>query len=216
MRHVIHILIVALIFLLPSCYGRNSDGAAATSDGAAAVACGYESCTFGKYPYYTDGREKNIEWIVLDKGEESCLLLSRESLDADIFDLKSNVWSESRVRKFLNSGFYDSAFTPEEKNNMVRNNDTGDFVFLLSRDECRRFFRTDDDRCCMASPYALKRGAFSYFGRCWWWLRSSGYNRESSAYVYGNGNIYYDGCPRWDINGLRPAIRIKTGSLPVK
>ena len=55
------------------------------------------------------------------------------------------------------------------------------------------------------TPYAEERGAFSFSGSSWWWLRSSVSNRHSAAIVGGNGQINsYGG----NVDNVEIAIRV--------
>lgn len=61
-----------------------------------------------------------IEWIVLKTEEGKKLLLSEKVLDAKQFDASGKwKWEECSLRAWLNSDFYDQAFSPEEKEKIL-------------------------------------------------------------------------------------------------
>ena len=95
-------------------------------------------------------------WQVLEIRDGKALLITRDIIDARAFDNdgKTNIWSESSLRKWLNGEFY-SGFNAEEKSrilstNVVNNDnpwygtdggqDTVDNVFLLSIEEVVGYF----------------------------------------------------------------------------
>jgi len=165
---------------------------------------------FGSY----DG--KPISWRVLEKFEDGTALIVTEGAvgcGAYNRECESITWEDCTLRKWLNSGFFDTAFTPEEcaaiidtevvnDDNLMYGtpggNDTVDKVFLLSIDEVEKYFASDEDRVCYDTEGDL----------VWWWLRSPGY---CSIYA---ANVYYDGrrsnyCfVANDDLGVRPALRV--------
>ena len=95
-------------------------------------------------------------WQVLEIRDGEALLITRDIIDARAFDNdgKTNIWSKSSLRKWLNREFY-SGFSAEEKSrilstNVVNNDnpwygtdggqDTVDNVFLLSIEEVVEYF----------------------------------------------------------------------------
>ena len=114
----------------------------------------------GKYEqdHNTDNGSEDIEWILLQKDDESVLLLSRFILDSKPYNdsLENITWENSTLRKWLNEDFYNQAFSEEEraqiKNTHLENedsryrdqekyydiqggNDTSDHIFILSEKE---------------------------------------------------------------------------------
>lgn len=53
-----------------------------------------------------------VEWYVIQVAEQRILLLSRYILDVSTYNEE---WRESGIRRWLNSDFYDAAFSDEEK-----------------------------------------------------------------------------------------------------
>ena len=77
---------------------------------------------FGNYwqTYELDGEKSPVEWIILDETEDAYLLITRYSVDANIFGPNDvfTTWETSAMRSFLNSYFYDECFSEEEKDNI--------------------------------------------------------------------------------------------------
>ena len=116
--------------------------------------------TFGAYPQTASGTDKTpIEWLVLDRIGSSVLLLSRYGLDTQPYHETdaSVTWETCTLRKWLNSAFLETAFTPNEwrainvtrVDNSKQQGDSGwdgvdaaatyDEVFLLSYAEANRY-----------------------------------------------------------------------------
>lgn len=192
---------------------------------------------FGEYEQDTDtanGKEP-IEWIVLDKQDGKILLISKYCLDEKLYndEQKEVPWDQCTLRKWLNSTFMDEAFNKEEQNRIVTttvkaqknpdyptlfNNagkDTEDKIFLLSIQEAKRYFNSDDDRGTYDTEYAIERSVSLYDsdGYDVWWLRSPGENSSRIAIVGICGQINTGGTVAFDswglTNGVRPALWIK-------
>lgn len=82
--------------------------------------------TFGKYEQdmnYDNGKDP-IEWIVLSKDNSEMLLFSKYILDQHDFAYFRNDeddvnWKNSELREWLNSDFYNAAFSKEEKEYII-------------------------------------------------------------------------------------------------
>lgn len=124
--------------------------------------------TFGKYPQSTNSAKYKdpIEWLVLERKDDQALLLSKYVLDkhaynnVDVISSLGNpyyVWENSSIRSWLNSSFRYDAFSEEERNNIINTNvdntsptingeawengnNTNDYIFLLSVNECIKYF----------------------------------------------------------------------------
>lgn len=165
---------------------------------------------FGEYEQdadFTNGKE-DIEWIVLDKKDGKVLLLTKYA----IYNMKyypqyqkSTTWQRSEVRSWLNSTFYNSAFSSSElrkiKKTTLENKGnpyeqgkdtptTEDYVFLLSLDDAETLFESNEARKTTATPYAEYFGAFSAKeGGCWWWLRTNGLDGRKAVNIARDGSI---------------------------
>ena len=166
---------------------------------------------FGRYPQTKEGEVRPVEWQVLAREDNKALVISRYGLDAKRFDVSSNNWDNSEIRKWLNGEFYNSAFSVEEKARIKFFNQ--DNVFLLSREEAGKYFADRDARKCKATAYAKAKGAgVNNDGYCWWWLRSPGpFSRSIVYYVNFDGGV--DGYFANDDRGsVRPALWINLES----
>ena len=195
---------------------------------------------FGKYEQDNDASNgaEYIEWIVLAKKVDSCLVISKYALDCKPYNEKdeSVTWSTSSLRNWLNNDFLNKAFTEEEINQIPtvqvaadenpsnRTNPgvaTPDKIFLLSIKEAKQFFATDEARRCAPTAYAKAQGAYTSSDyqtssgkfTCWWWLRSPGGNQGYAATVNRAGDVRYDG---YGVNcgydSVRPALWITLDS----
>lgn len=167
--------------------------------------------TFGSYEQdgvYDNGSE-TIEWIVLDRRGSQVLLLSRYGLDAYPYHHTSTAvnWSSASVRAWLQSTFYNEAFSAEEQGMILTthnatpvnsNNagspgpDTYDTVFFLSATEATNYLTTPESRMVKATSYALMRGASTnYSQNSYWWLRSyADASRQKVLMINSQGNVY--------------------------
>jgi len=76
----------------------------------------------GEHIIYGSYQGETIEWRVLDKKGDEVLLISEYGLDAQPFDTSGKervLWKDSTIRKWLNDNFYNSAFSEDEKENIV-------------------------------------------------------------------------------------------------
>lgn len=195
---------------------------------------------FGKYEQDNDASNgaEDIEWIILAKKEDSCLVISKYALDRKPYDVKheSVTWSTSSLRNWLNNEFLNKAFSEEEinqiptvrvtadENSSYRTDPgvaTSDKIFLLSIKEAEQFFTTDEARRCAPTAYAKAQGAYTNFGyqtssgeaSCYWWLRSPGYNQRYAARVDDGGFVYYGGDDVvYGGGSVRPALWITLDS----
>ena len=167
---------------------------------------------FGSYPQTSSGQKQPIEWQVLAKENNKILVISRYGLEAKRFDISSNVWANSEIRKWLNGDFYNKVFSADEKKSINLSNlsdvGTSDYVFLLSVEEVRKYFANKDARRCKATDYAVKNGAWVDGGNGYsvWWLRSPHLNYV--YFVLSNGIF---GCYDFVSNNdylVRPALWI--------
>ena len=115
---------------------------------------------FGSYPQKnvpgTDTYDTEpIEWRVLEIRDGNALVISEYLLDATVYyyDMADVTWEKSSLRNWLNSKFYDTAFSESEKSMILTvkienkdnplygtpgGNDTEDNVFCLSLEEAQQ------------------------------------------------------------------------------
>lgn len=182
----------------------------------------------GKYEQdndITNGKE-NIQWLVLAKGKDSALLVSRYCLDCKSHYANDTAngqemfrWDNSLIKTWLNSLFLNNAFSDNEKRMIVStlisdtdcvSNPTYNKVFLLSTSEIQQYFLSANERSTTATAFAKSQGADGD-----WWSRSKPTNGTDVAlrlrfvYVNSNGKIDSDGnsCLGGYMSlGIRPAI----------
>lgn len=192
--------------------------------------------SFGHYEQ--DGNRSNgaeaIEWLVLDVQEDRALLLSRYALDSQPYNSAygKTTWEACTLRSWLNSTFFDAAFTAEEKasilvtevdNGASQNNsewhtkgcnNTEDMVFLLSYNDTDRYFDDRDARICTPTNYAVSMGADTrtlddgVTDAAWWWLRSPGENETQASFVNFDGTRYTNAVGNGYLS-VRPAIWVE-------
>ncbi len=169
--------------------------------------------TFGSYEQdnNTGNGKEEIEWLVLDVKDGRALVISKYALECQPYNTSgtSVTWETCTLRTWLNGSFYNTAFGIEEKSKIPTvtvvnddnprydtegGNNTSDKVFLLSIDEANTYFSSDSARECEPTAYAKAQGAHisassSYYGNCWWWLRSPGDDRSYAASVDHDGGV---------------------------
>jgi len=179
-----------------------------------------------------------IQWRVLSNTDGVLLLLAEKALDARVYNplFTSVSWETSGVRSWLNSEFYNKAFTMNEKtriatSSLVNENNpwdgtsggynTSDRLFLLAYSETvntlygfsAAYETNDTARRVQGTDYAKSAGLLvagtTYAGNSDWWLRSPGGNSSYAGYVSKSGSSKnYIGVINTDF-GIRPACRIR-------
>lgn len=162
---------------------------------------------FGKY-----------EWRVLMINNGAALIITENIVKIIAYsnDLDGVCWSESDVRQYLNTTFFDefsvaekvlipavSIRTPDNPEyGTPGGTDTSDRVFLLSIEEALHLFSDDADRKPDASSPGVEAN--------WSWLRSSGGEKTFAAIIEKSGKVSAGGSRITNLRGgIRPAIFIK-------
>ena len=168
---------------------------------------------FGTYPQTVYGTDSTpIEWLVLARDGDNALLISRYGLDAQPYneELEDTTWEKCTLRTWLNTDFYNKAFSADDKQHIKKsyvtndrnpdyNTDSGnattDNVFLLSLDEVYQYFANAVDRICYPTDYAEYQGGWTYYdngmghekenGLCIWWLRSV-MDGNTAVYIFND------------------------------
>ena len=186
---------------------------------------------FGEYPQSSSSSSDPIKWRVLKTENGRALLISDMLLDCVKYNSNCSVtWEDSSIRRWLNSDFMNKAFSQSEqeiicdvtisnpsnsKFDTYGGNSTTDSVFLLSEEEARNYFDSDEDRKCVATSYARSRGSaineketdFSGRNTSWWWLRTPGEKTNYAAHVRGSGEVYPSGSiVSYAKGSVRPAM----------
>ena len=125
-----------------------------------------ETIEFGSYPQSdASGKSKEpIEWIVLEKSNDSAFLMAKYILDCKTYGVYNDFrtdhpcWENSILRKWLNTEFYSVAFNNSEKElikttkvanipNYYNKDEkaTEDTIFCLSIEEVGKYFNRKID-----------------------------------------------------------------------
>lgn len=91
----------------------------------------YHNLKVGATFDYGSFNGKKIKWMVLSRDNVALYVITTENLCVRNFDSRSNEWSNSEIRKWLNDDFYNSAFSTDEKVNILSVN--SDKITLLSK-----------------------------------------------------------------------------------
>ena len=187
---------------------------------------------FGSYEQDNDrnnGKEP-IEWIVLDKKGTELFLLSKYCLAQENYNNigQDITWENCSLRKWLNEYFYNASFSIEEQSKIVNSyiqnpnnptyytnggNDTYDKVFLLSIDEAKKYFSSEEELIAKTTNFvAMNLGDTFEMDICQeldseeiYWLRSPGKDSKCAATIIRSGKRDY----QHSINtcfGVRPAM----------
>lgn len=187
----------------------------------------------GKYEQ-GNGAEQ-IAWFVIKIEGKKALLLSEKILDEQPYHnsyTDSVTWEKCSLRSWLNSTFYNKAFSSSEKSKIIEvtnqnpavsgtvqgymfytdgGKNTKDKVFLLSVEEAEAFYQKFGAWKCYYSAYVGKMGGYgadSDIGPVWW-LRSPGMEQNCASMVTATGISKSCFEPAWIKSiGVRPAIWI--------
>ena len=145
--------------------------------------------------YEQDNRSNNgkepIEWRVLAVDGDKALIISSYALDTTSYGKPMDTneytrsglsWETSALRTWLNDTFFNTAFSAQEKQQILSANlvtqdasgkaQTTDRVFILSVAETDKYFRSLKDMSCNPTEYGkTKLKAELTDGHCHWWLR---------------------------------------------
>ena len=191
---------------------------------------------FGTYEQdnNTSNGKEDIEWLILAKEEDKLLLISDKALDRQPYN-ESNVditWETCSLRKWMNTTFFNEAFSAEEQTRIQSTNvsadknpqydtdpgkATTDKVFLLSTSEVNMYLTYYEERQSVPTDYAIAKGAYknteSIYVKdgavtCSWWLRTSGYAQNNASVVLQDGGVLSNGIFVNNSICVRPAIWI--------
>ncbi len=188
---------------------------------------------FGKYEQdnNTSNGTEDIEWKVIDVKGNNALVISKYVLDIRPYSGGHWQWEKASLRDWLNADFYNDAFSAEDqqkievttvkaKKNSDKNKDQGsdtqDKVFILSDDEVKEYFTTDNERLCKPTAYAVgDRSIYKnyepYVDFCSWWVRyavTDGSTGSDASCVGIKGGVGTYGMVQAGC-GVRPAMWIE-------
>lgn len=199
----------------------------------------YPTIQFGSYYYQkNDADRRPIDWIVLNKNEETkeALLMSKYILDYkkfnDGYETKVS-WDRCSLRTWLNTEFLNKAFSNVEMSVIVDKTlmseikfatsiSTIDKVFCLSHDECKDYFPEYDGR--YKKDYGLNIAPLTDYaiyisddkiqndnGVGNYWLRDLSSLGDEIEYMTSEGfdTFTHVSSNRYETIGVRPAIWVK-------
>lgn len=143
-----------------------------------------------------------VKWKILKKEEDALLLITKDVIDAHMYDSVTWNYHTSNIKKYLDTEVYEMMFNEMERDLIKIENDIGR-IFLLDR----KFYTTsqyptykdtrDTDQAREKKPtdFAKAKGAFvsssiNYSGNTYYWLRTS-YKDYCTFYVDWDGGISY-------------------------
>ncbi len=151
-----------------------------------------------------------IKWRVLEVNGKEAFVACDKLIDSQDYNhTDNNNYANSSIRKWLNTEFYNTAFSEAEKAKILQSvvdnslastcddsneyvcDNTSDNIFLLSKNEVTNaaYFKDSQARQKRPTDYAQCQGAYS---RGWWWIRSPYYfDCCGASHVYDNGDLYY-------------------------
>ena len=227
-RKLVLCAVLAALLMMTAAFGLAQEGSVQVGD----------IITFGHYEQDNDlanGLEP-IEWrVLLIEGDEA-QIISLYALDAQPYNEKPAVarWTECTLRTWLNEEFYNTAFSDDEKSVIItkeienwKEDPTTDPVYLLSCDEAKQLFSSNQDRQTIPTADCLAQGAYQSTkygpkggpGNAQWWLRTHSWeSKYRAAYVAGSGGVMTCGGnsdgrvenTRW---AIRPAVYVSLEAL---
>ena len=214
-----------------------------------------DTIKFGSYPQSdaSGNKKEPIEWIVIDRQENKSLILSKYILDCKCYnDIESPVtWESCTLRKWLNDDFLQQAFNYDEQQAIILTevsniddineiyysiggNNTNDKVFLLSKEEIKKYFGNEikemygyqlgKNVVTKGTNYARQVNNLSgrlkvsksdwYTGNSYFWLRSMGNNQTYASFVGSSGYLDLLGLPvNFSEVGVRVALWVTNSSI---
>lgn len=174
----------------------------------------------GKYDYYL---YEPIEWLILRKENDKAFVMSKLILDAhgltSSWDTTS--WPNSLARTWLNSEFYNTAFSEDERNCIYvstvetdRGGTTNDRIFYPSKAELTNEeygFYSNEDRIAAQTAYADAMGAQECYMTRDTWTMLFGY--VVGVYAW-NGSIQSPTSDAWW--GARPCMNVNLSEIESK
>lgn len=176
------------------------------------VAEQFELVEYGVYEQdnnLENGKEP-IQWIVFNTDEEtnSVVLLSRYILDTKQFDdsYKNTSWGKCSLREWLNTSFYEEAFSDTEKAGLL--DDTYDYVSLM--DQSLSYY-SEELMQAKGTPYAIANGleADEIYGQNSLWWKNIAKNEKGGYWiVITPGGTQCNVATKTMGIGVRPVIRV--------
>lgn len=158
--------------------------------------------TFGRFDIDEGFGKEPLEWIVLKENGGKYLMVTKYGIAGSAYNIvhRETSWKNSDLRKKLTASRFTDMFSDREKN-LVVTNECGDMISLLSVDEARELFESDDARVVSASFEAKAEGVnvndrskVNYWDykddkSSWWWLRGDDTASLTAPIVNVDGQI---------------------------
>ena len=188
-----------------------------------------------------------IEWRVLSVDSDGLYIMAKKILDCQRYNNSGNstTWADCTLRTWLNSYFYDVAFSDSDKQKINTTHlvngdnpwygtpggiDTYDKVFVPSVSDVLNpssgfsssYSTYDSARQAKVTAFAKARGASSFisgisYGNGYWWLRAPGYDSSFACAVNYDGYVERSGY-YVDIHNycVCPAMKLDLNSFSYK
>jgi hypothetical protein len=170
----------------------------------------------GAFGTDTSRGNQALRWRVIGITEDAILVLSEQPIMRSAYNSYNSdvTWETSTLRKTLNEGLLNVAFTEEERQQMKRvllhtpgnkatftpgGRDTEDVLFCLSEDEVINYLTSSDHS-------RTGRVASMDGKRCTWVLRTPGANQSMVQFVTEYGELYQEGTYVYAEIPIRPAF----------
>lgn len=176
-----------------------------------------DTVRYGHYVLSKDevyDKEDFIEWLVLDSRDDMVLLISKDALVGDSYHAYYETvgWSGTTLRWMLNEEFLYEVFTKDEQSYLVADENLGDTIFLLDKNQIFTYFSDAESRMYAPTRLSKRAGGFSVnasSGCASWWIRTDEPEIKCSVVDY-YGEIDDDGIY---VNvpsiAIRPAMWVK-------
>ena len=203
-----------------------------------------DTITFGHYEQNNirdDGKEP-IEWLVLTKKDGKMLVISKYIID--IYPYHSSeieiTWEDCALRAWLNSSFYEDAFSIDERKIIVNTEvftkgvhqkfyfdllekymltdepmkdcTTLDKLFIPSLDELESYFNDESATIAKPTTYAKLAVRGEEYSAYDWFTRTPGKVVGAQKTVNADGSSLTAGCWNTAALGVRPCMWIEIGN----
>ena len=117
-------------------------------------------------------------------------------------------YAKSDIRQWLNNEFYNTAFNEDEKAKIQTYLKTDDKVFILSKEECEKYFPFKQNRMKKGTEYAISNGLKVFYktGCAYYYLRSA--YSSNRVFMVENTGAFTNYVPNYK-DGVVPALIIK-------
>ena len=190
-----------------------------------------DTVLFGSYEQDNDlaNGPEPIEWQVLAIEDGNAMMISRWILDKAAYSdgRATTSWVRSSLRAWLNDGFYNTAFTDEEKQKLVakelstryeKHGKTADPVTLIGTDDALHLMQGMETRKAYPTEYAKAQGIYKsekYHPSTHYWTRNPSFAAwYKASFIAASGGVMKCGGSASAPNyGVRPVIYVPAEAL---